>query len=918
MDTFIELQLKTGGIIAVSVLLFVLLLAKDHFFTRNRAWLVATLIVPWIVPVLAMPAWLKSLLFKPEEAVQPLVLTMDVPITYGETVATPEPINWMLIGLGVYAVVSLILTVRLIWGYAYIYRLKRKGQHQRYNGFDVVLLKHKGVNPFSFFRTIYLPEHLERDANRQMILEHERNHCAQLHSLDISLAEWLLIIQWWNPFVWWLRKLIAQNHEYCVDNAMVQTTNQPQVYQYSLLNLLKGHKQMQLVNNFNQSLTKKRLVMMNKKHTNKILGWAKGLLVLPFVMAALLAFTNPDKTVVKPADNIEIKDEAGLRKHFAKNIKYPLQARDNGIEGTVTVNFKVDKKGNTGKASIGSISNATVLDKVVVVAYGNSKNGKDKTPASKQELMNLLEEEAKRVVESMPVIIDKALKGKLLQIDFEFKLQEKASDSGRSLAKEWEGRETILTNSKGQEYSLVANKGKLSINGPIANRPLLILDGNELDWSDLSGVDLDKIKSIGKSPAGKNVKSLNKKAVNGAFIIHSEEFLLAKIKDGKGYASTKPSMTIVNGERIEGDINSISPDDIASINVLKGDAAINKYGEKAADGVIEITTKAALKGKETFKSTDKVKIESLSIKDDSGTAPVFIVDGERRAIDNMSAEDIEVVTVLKDPEVTQLYGEGAENGVVLVSTKGDDEAKTLFKSSDKVKISISDFSVTDGNGESPVFYVDGVKQDEPTVAAEDIESVNVMKGEVAIEKYGEEAENGVVIIRTKKEKSLGIKVDGEITLHTTKDDPLYIIDGEKHYGGGEVKAKDIESVNVVKGREAIKKYGDEGKNGVVLIKTKSAKKAEEVIAIGYGTMNKSNMNNLLVREGERAEHVRIRGFSGEKKPHIILDGEEFNGWIHEIDAESIESISVLKDHTAVELYGEKAANGVIIIQSKIK
>ncbi|MEN9730490.1 MAG: hypothetical protein RLZ91_1608, partial [Bacteroidota bacterium] len=39
------------------------------------------------------------------------------------------------------------------------------------------------------------------------------------------------------------------------------------------------------------------------------------------------------------------------------------------------------------------------------------------------------------------------------------------------------------------------------------------------------------------------------------------------------------------------DLNSINPDNIQSVNVLKGDKAISKYPESGANGVIEITTK---------------------------------------------------------------------------------------------------------------------------------------------------------------------------------------------------------------------------------------------------------------------------------------------------------------------------------------
>ena len=44
-------------------------------------------------------------------------------------------------------------------------------------------------------------------------------------------------------------------------------------------------------------------------------------------------------------------------------------------------------------------------------------------------------------------------------------------------------------------------------------------------------------------------------------------------------------------ETKEDKLNDMSPDKIKSINVLKGESAIKKYGDKGKNGVIEITTK---------------------------------------------------------------------------------------------------------------------------------------------------------------------------------------------------------------------------------------------------------------------------------------------------------------------------------------
>jgi bla regulator protein blaR1 len=70
--------------------------------------------------------------------------------------------------------------------------------------------------------------------------------------------------------------------------------------------------------------------------------------------------------------------------------------------------------------------------------------------------------------------------------------------------------------------------------------------------------------------------------------------------------------------------------------------------------------------------------------------------------------------------------------------------------------------------------------------------------------------------------------------------PLYIVDGEKKIAAQEpgekkkdidvllnLNTEDIESIQVFKGKDAIEKYGDEGKNGVLLITTKNPKSKKE-------------------------------------------------------------------------------------------
>lgn len=57
------------------------------------------------------------------------------------------------------------------------------------------------------------------------------------------------------------------------------------------------------------------------------------------------------------------------------------------------------------------------------------------------------------------------------------------------------------------------------------------------------------------------------------------------------------------------------------------------------------------------------------VQSSSGSTPLIIIDGVERAMENVVAEDVESVQVLKDAAATALYGYKGANGVLLITTK---------------------------------------------------------------------------------------------------------------------------------------------------------------------------------------------------------------------------------------------------------
>jgi hypothetical protein len=143
--------------------------------------------------------------------------------------------------------------------------------------------------PCSFGNNIFInPEKYEWETYNQILL-HEKIHISQNHTLDIIIAELLLIFQWFNPFAWIYRREIESNLEFLTDDQLMQQKKvDKQRYQLSLVQVSAPHFPLSLTTNYNQSILKKRIAMMNKKRSNLHTAWKYFFLLPVFAFLACL------------------------------------------------------------------------------------------------------------------------------------------------------------------------------------------------------------------------------------------------------------------------------------------------------------------------------------------------------------------------------------------------------------------------------------------------------------------------------------------------------------------------------------------------------------------------------------------------------------------------------------------------------
>ncbi len=368
VNDFMFYSLKS---VVIFSLLFIpyYLFRGDTFFVRNRFYLLLSLILSLILPLLS---------FNMEQNESRLTFVLSA-ISINEKIVeapanSPELLPWL---VKVFLIISGLFLLRFFVSLSNIILMIFRNPKEKREKETIVWVN--GQADFSFFRYIFL----SRTKYHPSIHQHECIHVQRIHSVDIILFELFRCFQWYNPLVWLAISEIKTQHEYEADE-LTAGTNKTE-YQALLLSLVLETDLVHMTNSFYYLTIKKRFKMMNKKRSPKR-ALTKTLAVLPFVLLSAGLFSN----ISQPAENkVEaavhatsaksdtlapefIGGNEAFAKYISGRIKYPEKAKKDKISGMVVVSFVIDK------------------------------NGKVKNAIVKEGLSAELDKEALRVINSMP------------------------------------------------------------------------------------------------------------------------------------------------------------------------------------------------------------------------------------------------------------------------------------------------------------------------------------------------------------------------------------------------------------------------------------------------------------------------------------------------------------------------------------
>ncbi|MEM6396737.1 MAG: M56 family metallopeptidase [Bacteroidota bacterium] len=207
-------------------------------------------------------------------------------------------VDWLRVARWIYIAGVLVFGLHFLMQISLLlYRMIKRPGYE-FDGFRIIELNGH-VAPYSFWNRIFLNPAAYDSATFQQIVDHERIHIRQRHTLDILLAELLVVIQWCNPFAWLYRWAMEHNLEFLTDAEMLRQGTDRVNYQMNLVRVSVPNLPQGLTSNYNQNFLKKRIQMMNVKQSTLRSGW-KYLALMPFLLFSVLQFNAVAQTPAPP------------------------------------------------------------------------------------------------------------------------------------------------------------------------------------------------------------------------------------------------------------------------------------------------------------------------------------------------------------------------------------------------------------------------------------------------------------------------------------------------------------------------------------------------------------------------------------------------------------------------------------------
>jgi hypothetical protein len=301
---FIRYLLSSTALLSISYLVFRLVYFNGARFRQQRVFLIIIILFSLAFPLTGLRIEIPVLSGQTETGTTEKAIVKEVnPAVTGFTVGQMEfQIKEGTI-VTIYIIICILLVSVIAVNFLGILKSYHLSEKEKYGRF--IILRNKGIeNPYSFFRWIFIPGSISDREEMESIIIHEGIHVSQYHSADKLLIGLISALMWFNPLVWMMKRSFNLIHEYLADEGTISNGVDRFRYQAFLINRVAEERLFLLSSSFNQSLIKKRMIMMTKDKSSK--QWKGRILMLIPLSAVLLsatAFINgffPEKAIYLP------------------------------------------------------------------------------------------------------------------------------------------------------------------------------------------------------------------------------------------------------------------------------------------------------------------------------------------------------------------------------------------------------------------------------------------------------------------------------------------------------------------------------------------------------------------------------------------------------------------------------------------
>jgi len=610
METFLIYALKHLVLTGLFLAAYKFWLYSRKQFAYNRFFLLFGLLASLVVPLIEIKkiVWVQW--------VPPMNEATEYVILANNGQPFISLLDW--IGIGLLTGSALVL-IQLLFRAAIIYKIINKSEIVQRKK-PKLLVSNIAKAPFSFLQQIVFPKELYLGPNYEVILDHEKIHVKQGHSFDVLLVHLFLVFGWWNPLLWVYKKAIIENLEFLTDYLTVSKTKESKAYQYILLQQTVPQQQLVLAHPFYHSFLKKRIMMLNA-NTPKKSPWAS-LILVPMMVGFVLLFNNkivaqiapppppiPASVIPPPpprlaSDTLVVGQLSSLIpppppmvSEMSIALSIEAASSEESLNREISffkeygISLSFNKIKRNAKGLITGIKAAFKSEAGTSGVYAVSGD----MPISNFEFFAELDGDEKLVNAGFRAKADEVIKHikalKMLKtVEIKEKKHEKQKDKkvmkitiDKIAYQEKDSVEFVFFNKDTNKKSFVFINGKSFVGDTLA-----------FEYEKVKDIDFDLVlpdsiaHSLGGLKAGKN----------GLFVINTEnenhktELKIKKTRTPWENKENQPLYIIDGKEQPTGkNINDIKPNDIESISVLKGEAAVKTYGEKGVHGVIIITSK---------------------------------------------------------------------------------------------------------------------------------------------------------------------------------------------------------------------------------------------------------------------------------------------------------------------------------------